>query len=249
LVRLAAEVWVFAYPLVVMDVMKDVATAKTGVNTFVHTRNLADASGNDSANGTVDPNPDVVFSSAWLDLGKEPVVLTVPDMHGRYYVVALTDGWANVFSSIGKRTIGSGKQEYAIVGPHWKGTLPKDISAIKSPTDMVWVLGRIDAHGKADVAAAAKLQDQFKLATLGQRTGRAGKAGTTAAPGRDIDTKTKPSEQVARMDARSFFTRFAQLLPGNPLRPEDQAVVAKIQKLGIVEGQPLTADKLDVASA
>jgi len=41
-------------------------------------------------------------------------------------------------------------------------------------------------------------------------------------------------EQVAAMDASAFFTRFAALLPGNAPAHDDQPILAKIQKVGIV---------------
>ncbi len=238
--RLATEVYVYAYPLVLMDVTKQVQTAKVPINTFQHRRFSPEAT------EVVNPNPDVVYSEAWLDL-TEPMVLSLPDTHGRYYVMAMLDAWTDVFQSPGKRTTGTKKGEFAIVGPKWKGELPKDVDEIKSPTTMVWLLGRTETS-RADDAAVAKLVEQYKLTPLSQwhKPGAkpahvAGRAGA--------DTKTAPTEQVAKMDAQTFFTRFAELLPGNPPAKEDAAVVEKIQKLGIVAGQPFTLSKLDAASA
>src|SRR2546427_1422367 len=162
--RLATEVFVFAYPLVLMDVTKQVSTARVPINTFAHRRSLPDPSSTDVAS----PNADVLFSTAWLDLAKEPLVLSVPDTRGRYYVIPMIDAWTNVFSSPGKRTAGTDKGDFAIVGPRWKGTLPDGVSEIKAPTEMVWLVGRMEIAGKPDIAAAAKLQDQFKLTPLSQ---------------------------------------------------------------------------------
>src|SRR5258705_13745654 len=66
--RLAQEVYVYAYPLVLMDVTKQIATAKAPVNTFAHRRTLPDASTTD----VVNPDTDTLPSTAWLDLSKEP---------------------------------------------------------------------------------------------------------------------------------------------------------------------------------
>lgn len=238
--RLATEVYVYAYPLVLMDVIKQVQTAKTPINAFQHRRFSPEAT------EVVNPNPDVVYSEAWLDV-TEPMVLSLPDTHGRYYVMAMLDAWTDVFQSPGKRTTGTKKGEFAIVGPKWKGELPNDVDEIKSPTTMVWLLGRTETN-RADDAAVAKLVEQYKLTPLSQwhKPGAkpahvAGRAGA--------DTKTAPTEQVAKMDAQTFFTRFAELLPGNPPAKEDASVVEKIQKLGIVAGQPFSMSKLDAASA
>jgi hypothetical protein len=234
--RLASEVYVFAYPLVLMDVTRQVNAASTPLNTFAHKRTVPDATSVDAVN----PNADFLYSQAWLDLSKDPVILSVPDTKGRYYLIALLDAWTNVATSIGTRTTGVEKRQFAIVGPRWKGTLPPDVTEVKSPTDLAWLFARIQINGKADRAAASKMQEQIKVTPLAR------KGAAAAAPTRTgVDVKTDPREQVAKMDASAFFTRFAALLPGNPAAHDDQPMLAKIQKVGIVAGQPFDAAKLD----
>ena len=244
--RLATEIYVYAYPLVVMDVTKQGMTAKTPINTFQHRRAFPDASSTD----VVNPSVDTLSSQAWLDLAREPVVLSVPDTHDRYYMMPMLDGWSNVFQSPGKRTTGTKKGDFAIIGPKWKGQLPDGVEEIRSPTEMVWLNGRTQTNGKADYAAVAKLQDQYKLTPLSQWRKPGGKGlQAAAAPRAGIDTKSAPVEQVAQMNAQTFFTRFASLLPGNPPAKEDATVLEKIKKLGIVAGQPFDTSKLDAATA
>ena len=160
--RLAAEVYVYAYPIVLMDITRQVQGAKVPVNTFTHKRGVPDASTTDVAY----PNADFLYSQAWLDLSKGPVILSVPDTKGRYYLIAMLDAWTNVAASLGKRTTGTEKGDFAIVGPKWKGTLPGGVSEVKSPTDMAWLFGRTEVNGKNDAAAATKIQDQYKLKPL-----------------------------------------------------------------------------------
>jgi hypothetical protein len=245
--RLAEEVYVYAYPLVLMDVMKQVATAKTPINTFAHKRSLPEPTTTD----TVNPNADGLLSTAWIDLAKEPIVFSVPDTKGRYYLFSAQDGWTNVFSSLGKRVTGTDKADFAIVGPNWKGTLPPGVEEVKAPTDMVLLTGHTQVNGKADYAAVNKLQDQYKLTPLSRFAKGATRHTTgSAAPASNarVDVKTPPAEQVAKMDARTFFTRFATLLPANPPAKEDAAMVEKMKKLGIVSGQPFDPGKLDAAA-
>jgi hypothetical protein len=240
--RRAMEVYVYALPLVMMDVTRQVQTAKTPANSFQHRRGSPDA----TASEVVHPNPDVLYSEAWLDLTKEPIVLSLPDMHGRYYVVPMLDAWSNVFQSPGKRTTGTKKGDFAIVGPKWKGELPKDVDEIKAPTDMVWLLARTETS-KADDAAVTKLVEQYKLTPLSQWHKPGARPGAAARGA--VDVKTSAAEQVAKMDAQTFFTRFAELLPGNPPAKDDARMVEAINKLGIVPGQPFVLAKLDAASA
>jgi hypothetical protein len=245
--RLAEEVYVYAYPLVLMDVMKQVATAKTPINTFAHKRSLPEPTTTD----TINPNADGLLSTAWIDLAKEPIVFSVPDTKGRYYLFSAQDGWTNVFSSLGKRVTGTDKANFAIVGPGWKGTLPPGVEEVKAPTDMVLLTGHTQVNGKADYAAVNKLQDQYKLTPLSRFVKGAARArSASAAPSSNahVDVKTPPAEQVAKMDARAFFTRFATVLPANPPAKEDAAMVEKMKKLGIVPGQPFDPGKLDAAA-
>ena len=241
--RLAAEVYVYAYPIVLMDIARQVQEAKVPVNTFAHKRAVPDASATDVAS----PNADFLYSQAWLDLSKGPIILSVPDTKGRYYLIAMLDAWTNVAASLGKRTTGTEKGEFAIVGPKWKGTLPGGVSEVKSPTDMAWLFGRTEVNGKSDAATAAKIQDQYKLKPLAA-PGKAGAKATAAPPG-GLDVKTEPREQIAKMDAATFYSRFAMLLPGNPPAKEDAAIVEKMKTLGIVAGQRFDPAKLDPMSA
>ena len=248
--RLATEIYVYALPLVVMDVTKQVSTAKVPINTFQHRRAFPEPASTE----VVKPNVDTLLSQAWLDLSREPIVLSVPDTHDRYYMMSLIDGWTNVFQSPGKRTTGTKKADLVIIGPKWKGSLPDGVEEIRAPTEMVWLQGRTQTNGKADYAAVLKIQDQYTLTPLSRLRKSGGKAAPAPpappAPSHtNVDLKTPPLEQVANMSAQVFFARFAELLAANPPPKEDATVVEKMKKLGIVAGQPFDTSKLDPAAA
>ncbi|HVP29429.1 MAG TPA: DUF1254 domain-containing protein [Myxococcota bacterium] len=233
--KLGEEVYLYAYPLVLMDVSRAVMTAKTPANAFDSMRRFPDASSTD----VVSPNADTLSSSAWLDLSHEPVVLSVPDMGKRYYLMPLLDAWTNVFSSPGTRTTGERKADFAIVGPRWKGKLPADVTPIHAPTEMVWLIGRTQTNGASDYGAVSALQDQIRLTPLSAW----GKPGAAPAAKPDptpsgVDTKSAPVDQVADMDAPAFFARFASLLHANPPAPADAPMIRKLEELGIVAGKP-----------
>ena len=233
--RLAAEVWVFAFPLVLTDVTREVQSAGVPPNTFKHRRTMPDVTTTDLAN----PNADFLYSQAWLDLSKGPVILSVPDTKGRYYLLALLDAYTNVAGSIGKRTTGSEKRQFAIVGPRWKGTLPEGTSEVKSPTELAWIFGRTAVADKADVANATKIQDQYTLKSSAAPPAKGAKGAAPApTPSTPVDTKTPPRDQVAAMDASKFFNRVAMLLPGNPPTKDDAPMLAKLKQLGIEPGKP-----------
>ena len=123
----AKDAYVYGYPLVLMDVTRAKMTnlpSPTGTNApmgqLVSVRAFPDATFTD----VVSPNADTLYSMGWLDLEQEPIVMSVPDTHGRYYLMELLDGWTNVIPSPGKRTTGTGKGNFALTGPGWSGTLP-----------------------------------------------------------------------------------------------------------------------------
>ena len=243
--KLSAEVFTYGYPLVLMDVTREVMTARTPVNTFNHLRAFPDA----TFTKVVSPNADTLYSSAWVDVGSEPVVLSVPDTAGRYYVMQMLDAWTNVFASPGKRTTGTRRGAFAIVGPDWQGTLPKGITEVRAPTNMVWLIGRIQTNGKADYPNVHRLQDQFRLVPLSAwRKGT--RIATPVAPRVGlVDTETPPSEQVAAMDAQAFFSRMAALLQANPPGPDDVAMLEKMQRMGIKAGEPFKTTVLEPSTA
>jgi len=242
---LSAEVFTYGYPLVLMDVTREVMSVKAPVNTFGHKRSFPDATFTD----VVSPNADTLYSTAWLDLSNEPMVLSVPDTGGRYYLMPILDAWTNVFASPGKRTTGTKRGVFAIVGPDWQGQLPRGVKEIRSPTNMAWLIGRIQTNGKQDYAAVHRLQDQFHLVPLS-----AWRRGSRTTPqsvprARLIDTETPPVEQVAAMDAQAFFSRLAGLLQANPPAPEDAPMVEKMQRMGIKAGEPFKTTVLEPSTA
>jgi hypothetical protein len=242
----AQNAYVYGYPLVLMDASRAKLTnvphpmgaGLAPVNQFGNIKAFPDASFTD----VVSPNADTLYSSAWLDLSKEPMILSVPDTHGRYYLMPMLDGWTNVFASPGKRTTGTGKGAFAITGPGWSGSLPAGVKEIKSPTDMVWIIGRTQANGKADFAAVNAIQAQYKLTPL-SAWGKPYTAPADVPTDPKIDMKMAPVEAVAAMDASTFFNRLAMLMKDNPPAAADSPMVAKLASIGIVPGQPFDLNK------
>jgi hypothetical protein len=178
-----------------------------------------------------------------VDVGSEPWVLSIPDMKGRYFLFPMLDGWTTVFQVPGKRTTGTGAQTYAITGPGWKGTLPPGVREYKSPTSMVWILGRIYCTGTPeDYKAVHQLQDECKLVPLSSY----GKAYTPPEGKADpaIDMKAAVRDQVNRMDAKEYFTLLAQLMRANPPVAADAPALARFAKIGLVPGKDFDASKL-----
>jgi len=243
---LATDAYIFGYPLVTMEMTRRIITnvaspigTRGPMGQIIKLREYPNASFRD----VTAPNADTLYTTAFFDVGKEPWVLSVPDMNDRYYLLPMLDGWTNVFQVPGKRTTGTKAQTYAITGPGWKGTLPAGVKEYKSPTSIVWLLGRIYCTGTPeDYAAVHKLQDEFKLVPLSSY----GKP-YTPPPGTvdpSIDMKTAVREQVNRMDAVAYFTLLCKLMKDNPPAAADAPQLARFARIGIVPGQDFDASKL-----
>ena len=247
----AIEAYIYAYPLVTMEMTRRVMTnvaapegTRAPMGQLVRMREYPNAKFRD----VTAPNADTLYTTTWLDVSKEPWIVSLPDMKGRYFLLPMLDGWTNVFQVPGKRTTGTGAQTYAITGPGWKGTLPKGVTEYKSPTGIVWILGRIYCTGTPeDYKAVHALQDQVSVVPLSAY----GKPHKPAAGKVDasVDMKTAVREQVNALDGAAYFKLFAELMKTNPPAAEDAPMVARMAKIGLVPGQGFDASKLDAEVA
>jgi hypothetical protein len=249
--EIGIEAYVYGYPLVTMEVTRRVMTnvaepagTHAPMGQFVRMRHYPDASFKD----VTAPNADTLYSTAWLDLAKEPYVLSLPDFGDRYFLMPMLSGWTDVFEVPGKRTTGTKAQTYAITGPNWKGRLPEGVKELRSPTDMVWILGRTYCTGTPeDYEACHAIMDKYQLVPLSAY----GKPYTppSGKVDRAIDMKTPVREQVHRMDAAAYFKLLADLMRDNPPTKEDAPLVGKLAKIGIVPGKDFDPTKLPAAAA
>ena len=206
--QLATEAYIYGYPLVTMEMTRRVMTNAVSpkgthapMGQFLNMRTYPDAAFRD----VTAPNADTLYSTAWLDLAKEPYVVSIPEESGRYFLMPMLSGWTDVFEVPGKRTTGTGAQVYAITGPNWKRTeLPKGVKELKSPTNMVWLLTRTYCTGTpVDYKEVHAIQDKYTLVPLSNY----GKPFTTPNGKVDptIDMKTPVRDQVNKLDTVSYF--------------------------------------------
>jgi hypothetical protein len=242
---IGTEVYIYGYPLVTSEITRRVMTntvkpegQRAPMNQFINFKTFPDASYKDFTT----PNADTLYSFAWLDLSTEPLVLHLPDVGSRYYLMPLLSGWTDVFAVPGTRTTGDKPGNFAITGPRWNGILPAGIQQLKSPTDLVFIIGRTYCNGtKEDLSKVNKLQDEYSIIPLSSfdrpYTPPSGKVDPK------IDLKTPVRDQVNNLDAATFFRTFAALLKNNPPAPVDAPIVAEMAKIGIVPGKEFDLSK------
>ncbi|MFC9788481.1 DUF1254 domain-containing protein [Rhodococcus sp. NPDC127528] len=241
--------YTYAYPLVMTGVTEGVGTNVPNATTTPGRAPVNQFSNNalptPGPTDIVLPNVNTPYSVAWLDLREEPVVMHLPDLGGRFFLMESMDAWTNVIpNSPGTRTAATAG-DYAYVGPDWTGPLPAGLTQVfRFPTNTVFIAGRTYSTGSAaDLAAVTALQSQYTLTPLHAY-------GTPYSPparsGYDphLDT-TAPYTQIDTMDAVSYFARFAQLWQSNPPLPGDAAAVDALARVGLVPGKPFDIDQLD----
>jgi hypothetical protein len=258
--EIAANAYTFAYPLVLLDVTRRTdlerrAQAGTpGTNHFVHAQAFPD----DRSRIVIRPNADTLYSTAWLDLSHEPILLHVPDTRGRYYVMQLLDAWTETFDLPGKRTRGTGAGWFGIVGPGWKGTMPPHVEKINAPTNTVWLLGRTQVNGIADYGEVHATQNGYALMPLSHYPEGSSPSAPSAPPASasasasasgsslGANRSEPPPMQVQRMNAREFFQTAANLLVTNPPHPQDAPLMKQLARVGILPGKVFNPDLLGV---
>lgn len=248
---IATEAYHYFYPLVSMELTRRQLTnvdagkvpGRGPVNTFSHMRAFPTA----DFKAVVRPNFDTLYSSAWLDLTAEPVVITVPDTAGRYYLLPMLDMWSDAFAVPGKRTSGTTPGSFLIAGPGWNGEVPAGVTRIDAPTPHVWVIGRIQTNGPADYANVHKVQDALSLQPLSNWSTKVAYTPVPVAVDPTIDMKTPPKAQVDAMKGLAYFSLAAELLNANPPHLTDWSIVARMRRIGIVPGQPFNTAAVDGA--
>jgi hypothetical protein len=248
---IAVEAWVYLYPLVLMDITRsqmanfekwDGKSIYAPMNTFGHFRAFPPL----TFKTVVRPNFDTMYSSLWMDLTKEPMILSLPDSKGRYYLMPALDMWTDVFAVPGWRTTGTQAGNYAYCPPSWEGKLPKGVTRVDTPTPYIWFIGRTKTAGEKDYDAVHKFQDGMKLTPLSQ-WGKTWKA-PAGKVNPKIDMKTPPLKQVENMSGQQFFEYGARLMKLHPPKATDFSQVARMAHLGIVPGEDLNFNKLDRVS-
>jgi hypothetical protein len=191
----------------------------------------------------VRPNFDTLYSSAWLDLTREPMVVSVPDAHSRYYLLPILDMWTDVFAVPGKRTTGTQPGRYAVIPPAWRGELPAGVEAIQAPTAYAWIIGRTQTNGPADYDAVHQIQDGFSIEPLSRLN--QGPVPAESHPDPAVDMQTPPLDQVNAMSARDYFALAAELMKLHRPHVTDWSMLARMRRIGVRPGETFDYSALD----
>ncbi len=237
------QAYVYGYPWIYLPTLRYIWVTKpinparapyAAINHFWHLRQLGDA---EYRNGG-SPNNDTLYSVAWVDVRNQPVILSHADMGDRYFTFELASLDSDNFAYVGKRTTGGEAGNFAIVGPDWKGTLPKGVTALPpSRTPTVLILVRTLVNGADDLPQVNKLLDQYKLTPLDLW----GKPDSVVPERRDVWAPFDP-----KTDPLADFKTMNRAMTEEPPAASQAPLLQFFAEAGIGPGQDV--DKMDEAT-
>lgn len=224
------EAYIYAFPLVITDATKTLSTNTDGnmesrapVNQFSHATKLADA----SFRTVVTPNVDTVYSQAWLDISKEPMIYVLPETD-RFCNVQLLDAWTNTTAVLDKAGA------YAITLTSWEGELPEGVTRVDVPTATVWSIARVVLSGDEDLPNVYDIQKQMKLYPLSVY----GNEETYIAPAGTYSKENDfvPVKKVLSMTPEEFFNAANTLMQNNPPADADKELLKRLATINVGAG-------------
>lgn len=223
LTALAADAYVFGYPLVYnLNALQAIAhngmgsLPATPFNQFGFAEKLATP-----ADPFVSVNNDTVYALAQLDLSGGPLILHVPDTGGAYYVLQFVDAWTNNFAYVGRRATGTAEADYLIAPPGWDGD-SNGLPVITAPTSIVSIVGRLACDGIDDLPRVLELQQHFSLTPADGNTEPAG----------------IPQADPALSRPLQFWEQLRLWSQANPPAGDtDRALLATLSPLGVLDAE------------
>jgi hypothetical protein len=183
------------------------------------------------------PNQDVVYGSTVLDLDASPVVVQVPDFGKRFWVFQVVDLRTDSFASIGKM-YGTKPGFYLLVGPNWKGTVPKGISGVfRSPTSAGMVIPRVFMDDTPeDRQAIQSVINGIGVYPVAGYTGKPKITDWAKLPSFDQNAGNGEGE-IRFVEPEKFWDELPLVLKATPPLPGENALYAQARALLTAAGQ------------
>ncbi|MBB3699443.1 DUF1214 domain-containing protein [Flammeovirga yaeyamensis] len=205
---------------------------KAPINQFAHSREFVDASNRQY----VGNNVDVLASLASIDLSEEALVITIPEMGDRFWLMQLINTWNEVPAVPSSRTHGGEPRTFLVAGPKWEGNVPDNMELLRANTETTLIVLRLYCSGKEEYKEVNAIQDQIKITPLNQ-WGKNYEAPSHVALKENFDGNRDVDEIVMSLTPEEFFNALNKILVNNPPYEEDQPFMEKISKLGIIPGE------------
>jgi hypothetical protein len=198
------------------------------------------------------PNATTLYGLAMLDLSKEPVVITVPEIKDHYWSIQLHDNYARWWHMIGSQFNAPGPVRRLLLGPNWSGDLPDGFvgaDVVQSPSDFGGVLARVALTDdtEEELKIVNGIQDRITVMSL-SRWIAAGRKEVKAedVPLTKADYPTYPGMQKVTEPGKLEgveFLRWVSLVLNDPTFTkqadghQEIMALARFERLGLKAGQ------------
>ena len=209
-------------------------------NQFAHNRELFPPATADT------PQRDTLYSLGVLDLRREPIVISVPDVpKGEVYMLQMGDTSTETLPYISTHTTNNKAGDYVMVGPEFQGYLPADKfdGVITTRGQLVIMLGRTVVADDNDLTIPRDIQSGIKMQAMSQFIG-------TEAPAELPPLKFLPWDDK-KAQGIGAFDYINMALAWNSVAMSEQAAMARFSRIGVVPGQTFSTNDLsdDVITA
>jgi len=199
--------------------------------------------------GYVTPNVNTVYGFGFMDLRQEPIILSVPDSKGLYYMVEIVDMYTNAFAYAGGKATGYQGGKFALTAPGWKGKLPDGVKRINCPTPWVLLQPRVHLYsdGKADLPRARKVIGEITTTGLSKfMGGDSPQAPAYSYTAPKLINPNLPASALDFQDPLQFWELLSEAMNENP-PPKAQIadLLPSFKPLGIELGKKWDRSKLD----
>ena len=210
------RVYIFAYSKVLMEFTRRATGSADLSNQFIHLPEFP----TDTSRRVIRPNAVTLYSSAWLDLLKEPILVHVPDTAGRFHLMHLMDAWTETF------TVPGMDRDAAGAGGANRRAHQHGVAA-----------GWTQTNNASDYEGVRKIQQGYWVMPLSQYPEP--RPGITARQP-DAPAASMPPAMVDKLTPVEFFSIFQELLQRNPPHPADTTLsnlIMELERLGKPESQ------------
>ncbi|MBC3255907.1 DUF1254 domain-containing protein [Pseudomonas paralactis] len=240
---IAKEAYLYGFPVVQMyktlytqAVDKGGAHFKAPFNHIAHTAQVLTPK--DTA--LPSPNADTPYSFVWMDLRKEPLILTLPRIEDeRYYSVQLIDLYAQNIAYLGTRSTGNNGGHYMIAGPDWKGQQPVDIDrVVYSESNIAYALYRTQLFDEKDLGKVKQIQSGYTVQPLSSYVKQ-------PAPAK-VPKIEWPKPTATMTEGPQLFRYLNFMLAFAAPQDSEKDLLARFAKIGIAPGAPFKVNQLTV---